>query len=290
MNKPKKLKIGLVQMKVTDDISVNMEKTVKAIETAAKKGAKIVCLQELFRTRYFPQEKNDKSAKNLAETTHGETTKELSKIAKKLGIVIIAPIFEKTLEGKYFNSAVVINEKGKLLKTYRKNHIPFDELFWEKNYFEEGNFGYQVYKTRFANFSVLICYDQWFPEAARICAMKGAEIIFYPTAIGNIKNYKAPEGDWHEAWETIQRSHAIANGIHVAAVNRVGKEGKLKFWGSSFVSDSFGKVLKRASSEKEEILVVEIDLSKNKLVQEGWEFFKNRRPDTYQQISKMTNL
>lgn len=278
-----KVTIGLVQSSVSEDIAANVEKTVERVHDAATKGAKIVCLQELYRTTYFPREER-KDVTKLAETIPGDSTKVFSTIAKERGIVIIVPVFERSQEGNYYNSAVVIDADGKLLDTYRKVHVPHDPLFYEKNYFKAGDLGYSVYKTRYATFSVFICYDQWFPEAARSVALKGADILFYPTAIGWIKD-EPSEDDWLDAWETIQRAHAIANGVHVATVNRVGEEGGLKFWGSSFVCDSFGKVLKRASAEKEEVLVAELDLSKNKRIQEGWGFLRNRRPDTYDTLS-----
>lgn len=276
--------IGLVQTNVSEDITANMKKTIEKIKDAAKKGAKIICLQELYRTRYFPREKK-KDVTELAETIPGDSTEAFSSLAKEECIVIIAPVFEKVPGNGHYNSAVVIDADGELMDTYRKTHIPYDPFFFEKNYFKAGDLGYRVYKTRYASFSVLICYDQWFPEAARIATLRGADILFYPTAIGWIKD--CPSGDdWHDAWEIIQRSHAIANGVHVAAVNRVGEEGELRFWGSSFVCDSFGKVLKRASKENEETLVVELDLNKNKEIQEGWGFLRNRRPDTYGLLSR----
>lgn len=276
--------IGLIQTSVSEDIAANIQKTVEKIKEAAKNGAQIICLQELYRTKYFPQEEK-KDVAELAETIPGESTSVFSGLAKELCTVIIVPVFEKDAGGNYYNSAVVIDADGKLMNTYHKIHIPHDPLFYEKNYFKAGDLSYRVYKTRYASFSVLICYDQWFPEAARICTLKGADILFYPTAIGWIKYNMPPEDDWHDAWETIQRSHAIANGVHVAAVNRVGDEGELKFWGSSFVCDSFGKILKKASDDKEEALVVQLDLSKNKLIQESWGFIRNRRPDTYGLLS-----
>lgn len=255
------------------------------MEEAAKKGAQIVCLQELYRTRYFPQEEKQ-DAHKFAETIPGESTKVFSGLAKKHKIVIIVPIFEKHPNGKYYNSAVVIDANGKTLGTYHKIHVPQDPLFYEKNYFEAGDLGYKVYQTAYARIGVLICYDQWFPEAARINTLQGADIIFYSTAIGWIKDHTSADGDWHDAWKTVQRAHAIANGVHVAAVNRVGEEGELKFWGGSFVCDSFGEVLKEASSENEEVLVVTVDLSKNKRIQDGWGFLKNRRPDTYSLLTE----
>jgi agmatine deiminase len=277
--------IGLIQASVSDNIAQNMKKTVEKIEQAAQKGAQIVCLQELYRTRYFPQqEKQDVTG--LAESIPGESTKMFSELAKKHKLVIIAPLFEKAKDDKFYNSAVVIDANGELLGTYRKAHIPHDPYFYEKDYFEEGDSDYKVFETPFARISALICYDQWFPEPARICALKGAEIIFYPTAIGYVKGYTSEDGDWHDAWKTVQRAHAIGNGIHVAAVNRVGEEGELQFWGGSFVCDSFGKVLNEASATKEEVLIVKVDLSKNKRIQEGWGFLRNRRPDTYKRLLK----
>jgi agmatine deiminase len=285
--KRKIVSIGLIQTTVSDNIASNMKKTMRRIEDASRKGAQIVCLEELYRTRYFPQaQKQDVS--NLAETVPGESTRAFSALAKKNRIVIIAPIFEKASNGKYYNSAVVIDADGKILGVYRKVHIPNDPFFYEKNYFEAGETGYCVLETRYARVGVLICYDQWFPEPARINALKGAQIIFYPTAIGWIKGYTSSDGDWHDAWKTVQRAHAIANGVHVAAVNRVGEEEQLKFWGGSFVCDAFGVMLKEASYTEEETLVVKVDLAKNKRIQEGWGFLRNRRPDTYNAIVEGT--
>ena len=272
--------IGLIQTSISVDISANMQKTIEAIKQAAVRGAQIVCLQEVYRTKYFPQEeKHDVSS--LAETIPGESTKIFSDLAKEKKIVIIVPIFEKASNGKFYNTAVVIDADGKILGSYRKVHVPQDPLFYEKNYFEAGDTGYLVAKTRYGCIGVLICYDQWFPEPARINTLMGAEIIFYPTAIGYIKDHTSADGDWHEAWKTVQRAHAIANGVHIAAVNRVGGEGELEFWGGSFVCDSFGVVLAEASARKEEVLIVTVDLSKNKKVRDGWGFLRNRRPDTY---------
>jgi len=283
--KRKIVSIGLIQTTVSDDIAANMKKTIERIEEASRKGAQIVCLQELYRTKYFPQEKKQDVSK-LAETIPGESTRAFSELAKKKKIVIIAPLFEKASNGKYYNLAAIIDANGKILGSYRKVHIPNDQFFHEKNYFEQGDQGYCVHKTQYARVGVLICYDQWFPEPARINALKGAEIIFYPTAIGWIKGYTSSDGDWHDAWKTVQRAHAIANGVHVAAVNRVGEEGQLKFWGGSFVCDSFGKVLGEASDTNEETLVVKVNLSKNKQIQEGWGFLRNRRPDTYNSLTE----
>lgn len=280
----KTVTVGLIQAICSENVEENMKKTAEKIEQAAKLGAQIVCLQELYRTRYFPQKENQ-DASGLAETIPGESTKLFSRLAKGHKIVIIAPLFEKSKEGKFYNTAVVIGCEGEIMGSYRKAHIPYDPYFYEKNYFEAGDSDYKVFNTSFARIGVLICYDQWFPEPARINALQGAEIIFYPTAIGYVKGHTSEDGDWHDAWKTVQRAHAIANGIHVAAVNRVGEEGELDFWGGSFVCDSFGKVVAEASTTKEEVLITTVDLSKNKKIQEGWGFLRNRRPDTYSQLT-----
>ncbi|MCP3677663.1 MAG: carbon-nitrogen hydrolase, partial [Deltaproteobacteria bacterium] len=239
-----------------------------------------VCLQELFRTIYFPQYESFDCA-GLAESIPGESTTIFAEVARELGIVIIVPLFERDQSGDYFNSAAVIDVDGRLAGIYRKVHIPFDPLFYEKNYFKEGDGGFSVYDTKYGKVGLLICYDQWFPEAARCLTLMGADIIFYPTAIGNIEGHNPPEGDWHDTWETVQRGHAIANGIHIAAVNRVGREGRLSFWGGSFISDAFGNVIGRASRDEEEVLIVRADLSMNGRIREEWGFLRNRRPDAY---------
>ena len=281
----KKVIIGLVQTSVSEDLDFNLNNSIERTREAANRGAQIICLQELYRTRYFPQS-DQLDASMFAETIPGKSTEAFGLLAKELQIVIIVPVYEKDDIG-YYNSVAVIDADGSLLPTYRKIHIPQDPLFYEKNYFTAGE-EIQVYQTKYARFSVLICYDQWFPEAARVAALRGAEIIFYPTAIGWIKGEEDPaEGDWHDAWETIQRSHAIANSVYVAAVNRVGREGDLLFWGSSFVCDSFGKVLARASRSNEEVLVAKLDLAKNEMIREGWGFFCNRRPDAYWPLIEM---
>ncbi len=274
--------IGLIQSKVSDDTDANLQKTMKMVEAAAKKGAQIICLEELFRSPYFPQRQGENKNK-YAETVPGKTTETMSALAKKLGVVIIASIYEKTKNKKYSNIAAVFNEQGKMLGKYYKTHIPHDPGFYEKDYFEAGKSGYTIFKTKLATFAVLICYDQWFPEAARAARLNGAEIIFYPTGIGDIIGYKHPD-NWHESWETIQRSHAIANSVVVAVVNRVGVEGRTKFWGQSFITDAWGKILKKASKDKDEILVQKVDLEYNKFLSEGWGFLRNRRPDTYKSL------
>jgi len=285
------VRVAGIQARATPDIAANLANAERLVRQAARKGAQIICLPELYRTIYFPQyEKQDVS--RFAETIPGESTRAFRQLAKELGVVLIVPLFERAERGRtgrngsstrYYNSAVVIDQTGKLLPTYRKLHLPQDPLFYEQDYFARGNSGYRVYKTPFASFAVLICYDQWFPEAARMATLAGAEIIFYPTAIGRIVGYTSPDGDWHDAWETVMRGHAIANGVHVVAVNRVGREDRLRFWGQSFACDSFGKILKRASATKEEVLVAKLDLSHNRRIREGWGFFRNRRPDTYRE-------
>jgi len=280
----RKLRIGLIQMSMEADKQANHAKAERLVRQAAARGADIVCLPELFDTLYFPQAKKDEAAFALAKAIPGPTTRLLAGLAKELGIVLIAPIYERHGK-KFYNSIAVIDERGKLLGTYRKMHLPHDPLFWEQHYFEHGDLGFKVFKTRKAKIAPLICFDQWFPEAARIAALKGAEIIFYPTAIGRIKGYKEPD-DWLGAWTCIQRAHAIANNVHVAAVNRTGNEGRLSFWGHSFVSDPFGRVLANAGPKKDAALVVEIDLDENQRVREGWGFFRNRRPRDYVELKE----
>ncbi len=274
----KSITIGLVQTTVSADIQKNVQKTISFIEKAAKKGATIIALQELFQTPYFPQWEG-KNKDDYAETLQEFTVTSMQETAKRLNISLIVPFYEKHAD-KYYNTAVAIDKKGKIIGQYHKIHIPHDPGFYEKEYFEHGQLGYKTFTIDGVHVAVLICYDQWFPEAARMARLSGAEIIFYPTAIGNIVNYKA-EGDWHDAWETVQRGHAISNSLYVAAINRVGTEGKVKFYGQSFVSDPFGKVLKRASSDKEEVIVAKLDLERNDFYSEGWGFLRNRRPDTY---------
>ncbi len=286
--KKKIVTIGLVQSKVSADIPANVVKTVKMIRQAAKRGAQIICLQELFQTPYFPRRRGEKKNK-YAETIPGYTTKIMSALARELGVVIIVPIFEKAKNGKYYNTAVVMSEKGKMLGKYHKVHIPHDPGFYEKDYFEHGESGYKIFKTKFGTFAVLICYDQWFPEAARAVHLAGAEIIFYPTAIADILGYVPKEGHWQNAWGTVMRGHAIANSVVVAAVNRTGREGKSQFWGQSFISDAFGKVIKRASKNKEEILIMKVDLAMNKFISDGWGFMRNRRADTYKILLNKKN-
>jgi agmatine deiminase len=278
------VRIGLVQTSVSNDVAKNIKKTMSRIRDAAKRGARVICLQELYRTKYFPLDER-KDVAHLAETIPGESTEALSRLAAKLNVVIVAPVFELDTDGKFYNSAAVIDADGAIAGVYRKIHIPHDPFFYEQSYFEHGNQGYRVFKTRYLNFAVLICYDQWFPEAARVVALEGADLIFYPTAIGYLKGDPLPHSDWLNAWITIQRAHAIANFVQVAVVNRVGVEGPIKFWGASFVADAFGKILKKANDE-EAVLVVDVDISQNARIREGWRFNKNRRPDTYGRITE----
>ena len=276
------VRVALIQTSVSTDLEANITKTIRRIREAARKGARVICLQELFRTRYFPvEEKVD--ASHFAETVPGQSTTVLSALAKELELVIIVPIFEASNDGRYFNTAVVIDADGTILGIYRKLHIPHDPFFYEKSYFEEGDLGYKVFQTRYLRLAVLICYDQWFPEAARAASLTGAEVLFYPTAIGYLRNDPLPYTDWLNAWITIQRGHAIANAVHVAAVNRIGTEGEVTFWGNSFVCNAFGKFLKKAGT-KEQILVADLDISQNARIREGWRFSKNRRPDTYSSL------
>jgi agmatine deiminase len=279
------VRIGLVQNKVSVDIADNLSRSLALAREAAFQGARIICLQELFRTPYFPQDECI-DATAYAESIPGESTREFSKFARSCDVSVIVPLFEKGMDGRYYNSAVVIDNTGTILPPYRKVHIPHDPLFYEQNYFEAGD-NYRVFTCGSLKIGVLICYDQWFPEAARAVTLMGADIIFYPTAIGWIRGLEEPlEGDWRVAWETVQRGHAIANGVYVAAVNRCGTEGDLIFWGSSFVSDSFGNVLARAGSDDDEVVIVDISPDKNEMVREGWGFLRNRRPDTYDILTR----
>ncbi|MCK9579830.1 MAG: agmatine deiminase family protein [Methanoregula sp.] len=276
--------IGLLQMEVTNNREDMLAKARAGVIEAAKAGARIVCLPELYRTQYFPRHPSG-DASSCAETVPGESTGVFSAIAREHGIVIIVPLFEKAPGGRFHNTAVVIDADGSLMPPYRKIHIPQDPGFYEKGCFYPGD-TYHVYETRQGKIAVLICFDQWFPEAARCVALEGADIIFYPTAIGHPRDTEPDEGSWHDAWELIQRSHAIANCVHVAAVNRVGREGTTRFFGGSFVCDAFGKILAKAG-DSEKMLVAELDLSMNRAVQDSWGFFRNRRPDTYGRIGQL---
>ena len=278
------VRIGLVQMACDNDPEKNLRKAIAQVKVASAEGAKIVCLQELYRTPYFCRTEDSKNF-DLAETIPGPSTAAFSKLAKLSKTVIIAPLFEKRASGIYHNTAVVIDADGKLLGKYRKMHIPDDPGFYEKFYFVPGDLGFRVFETSYAKIGVLICWDQWFPEAARLTALEGAEILFYPTAIGWKPGEPEETRSYHLAWETVQRSHAIANGVYVASTNRVGREGELKFWGSSFVADPFGHLIYRASNHREEIILADCDLSKIEKTRREWPFLRDRRIDSYQNIT-----
>jgi N-carbamoylputrescine amidase len=282
------VKVGLVQMTCSADVNANKQKAIEKIKDAAKQGANVICLQELFTSLYFCDVEAYENFK-LAETIPGKTTDELSLLAKDLGVVIIASLFEKRAEGLYHNTTAVLDADGTYLGKYRKMHIPDDPAFYEKFYFTPGDLGYKVFKTKFATIGVLICWDQWYPEAARITSLMGAEILFYPTAIGwATAQDEATNTEQYNAWQTIQRSHAIANGVPVISVNRVGLEqdGLMKFWGGSFVSNPFGTLLYKASHDQEEIAVVDIDTEKSDSYRTHWPFLRDRRIDSYQPITQ----
>lgn len=292
MQIPKKFTVGLVQMSVTTDSGENLKKAVSKIEEAARSGARVVCLPELFRSRYFCQ-KEDIKYFDLAEPVPGQTTEALSKTAVRMGIVIIAPIFEHRASGVYHNSAAVIDTDGKIAGLYRKMHIPDDPSYYEKFYFTPGDLGFNAFNTHAGRIGTLICWDQWYPEAARLTALCGAVVLFYPTAIGWHPHEKKTHGKaQHDAWRTVQRGHAIANGIYVAAVNRVGYERPadggegIEFWGSSFIADPHGIVIAEASVDREEILLSEVDLNRIEEVRRNWPFLRDRRIDAYAGINR----
>ena len=265
-----------------------MQKAIAGIRQAAAQGAQIVCLQELFTSLYFC-DVEDHDNFQLAEPIPGPSTEALQPLAKELNVVIIASLFEKRAEGLYHNTTAVIDADGSYLGKYRKMHIPDDPAYYEKFYFTPGDLGYKVWKTKYATIGVLICWDQWYPEAARITALMGAEILFYPTAIGWATSQEETTNvEQYNAWQTIQRSHAIANGVHVVSVNRVGfeQDGAMKFWGGSFVSNPFGTLLSKASHDNEEVVVTEIDLDKTDSYRTHWPFLRDRRIDSYGEIVK----
>lgn len=281
-----KVKVGLVQLSCTKDKEYNIQKTIESIRKAAQKGANIVCLQELFSSLYFCDVEDYENFK-LAEPIPGKTTSMLEEIAKELGIVIIASMFEKRAHGLYFNTTAVIDADGIYLGKYRKMHIPDDPGYYEKFYFTPGDTGYMTFNTKFGRIGVLICWDQWYPEAARITSLMGSEILFYPTAIGWAKSQdNETNTEQYNAWQTIQRSHAIANGVHVVSVNRTGEEGEMQFWGGSFVSNPFGTIMYQAPHLEEDINVIEIDLEKTDHYRTHWPYLRDRRIDSYQPITK----
>jgi N-carbamoylputrescine amidase len=276
--------LGLIQMSCSRAPEANLEKVLPRIELAASKGAQIVCLQELFRSQYFCQSEDQRNFR-LAETIPGPSTEALGGLAREREIVIVASVFEKRSAGLYHNTAVVIDADGTIAGKYRKMHIPDDPLYYEKFYFTPGDLGFPSFQTRYAKVGALVCWDQWFPEGARLASLAGAQILFYPTAIGWIPNEpRAVALNQRSAWELIQRAHAVANGVYVASVNRVGREGKIKFWGSSFVAGPLGEVLAHASAEREEILIARCDLRKIDETRQSWPFLRDRRIDAYQPL------
>jgi N-carbamoylputrescine amidase len=286
---PNAFTLGLVQMHCDADPSANLDRALSAIHRAGRNGAEIVCLQELFRSPYFCQ-RQDPAVFDLAEPIPGPTTERLAAAARETETVVVASLFERRAPGVYHNTAAVFDADGSLAGLYRKMHIPDDPLYFEKYYFTPGDLGFRSFETRYARVGVLVCWDQWFPEAARLTALRGAEVLLYPTAIGwhpaEKEEYGAAQ---REAWEMMQRSHAIANGVFVAAVNRVGHEGPanggLEFWGSSFVSDPFGVVLGSASEAGEEVLVVPCERGRLEEVRRNWPFFRDRRVDAYKDLT-----
>ena len=282
-----KFTIGLVQMRMGEDANKNLTHAMEMIENAAKQGVQVICLPELFRTPYFCQ--TEEAAKfDLAEDLNGETSKKLSELAKNLGVVVIASLFEKRALGLYHNTTITLDANGEQAGIYRKMHIPDDPQFYEKYYFTQGDLGFSACDTKFGKIGTLICWDQWYPEAARLTAMQGASVLCYPTAIGWQTHEKAGLGAAQaDAWETIQRSHAIANGVFVASCNRIGKEGDengLEFWGNSFIADPFGRIIAKASSDKEEIITAICDPKLIEETRRDWPFFRDRRIDAYGDI------
>lgn len=289
-SQPQGFTVGLVQMRCGADPDANLENAVSKIRQAAQQGAQIICLPELFRAQYFCQ-KEDPDLFDLAEPIPGPSTERLGQVAAETKTVIVASLFERRLAGVYHNTAAVLDADGSLLGIYRKMHIPDDPLYYEKFYFTPGDTGFRTFDTHHGRIGVLVCWDQWFPEGARLTALRGADILFYPTAIGWHPREKAEFGTrQHQAWELMQRSHAVANGVYVAAVNRVGHEGSadagLEFWGASFLSDPFGALSERGSHTEEQILIGHCDLRHLEEVRRNWPFLRDRRIDAYQDLTQ----
>lgn len=286
----KNVSFALIQLSCDEDQSKNAVKTFSAIREAASKGAQVICLQELFQSVYFCYEENP-SFFDLAETIPGPLTNQLGDLAKELGVVIVASMFEKRAAGIFHNTTAVLDADGRYLGKYRKMHIPDDPGYYEKYYFTPGDLGYLVFDTHFAKIGVLICWDQWYPEAARLTALKGAEVLVYPTAIGWDLEEKNNEinREQYQAWQTIQRSHSVANGIPVVSVNRVGVEHGQQFWGGSFVSNAFGRVIFQASHDQEEVAIVAVDVDSSEYYRKTWPFFRDRRIDSYGDITNRFN-
>jgi N-carbamoylputrescine amidase len=287
------IKIGLLQTSVLPNPDANLKKTVALIERAAKKGAQIICTQELYRSQYFCQSEDHANFKQ-AEKIPGPSTDAFQKLAKKHKVVIVASLFERRASGVYHNTAAIIDADGSLLGIYRKMHIPDDPLYYEKFYFTPGDLGFKAWQTRYGKIGVLICWDQWYPEAARLTAMQGAEILFYPTAIGWHPSEKQKYGiKQHGAWETIQRAHGVANGCFVAVANRVGHEvlkgvggDGIEFWGQSFIAGTSGEIIAKAASDKEEILIAPVDLASVDVTRTHWPFLRDRRIDAYGDLTR----
>jgi N-carbamoylputrescine amidase len=289
---PQRFRVGLVQMAMSKEPAENTRRAVELVREAAGLGAQVVCLPELYRSPYFCQ-KEDADLFDLAEPVPGPSTEALGRAAKEAGVAVVAPIFERRAPGLYHNSAVMLDERGEVAGLYRKMHIPDDPLFYEKFYFTPGDLGFQAFDVGAGRIGTLICWDQWYPEGARLTALRGASVLFYPTAIGWHVHEKEQYGDQQRsAWQTIQRAHAIANGVYVAVVNRVGHEvppeggAGLQFWGSSFLCDPFGVVLAQASEDRPEILVGEVDLQRIEEVRRNWPFLRDRRIDAYEGIER----
>ena len=281
------VRVGLIQLTAEDTPAANVRKTIPRIEEAAAKGAQIIGLQEMFTTKYFCITQDPRNF-DLAEPIEtGPSVTALAQVAKRLGVVIVAPLFEARGSEVYHNTAAVIDADGTVLGKYRKMHIPQDPGFEEKFYFTPGDLGFRSWQTAHGKIGVLICWDQWYPEAARLTALAGADILFYPTAIGWLPEEKAAFGRaQHNAWETVQRGHGVANGCYIAATNRVGTEGRTQFWGQSFVSDPYGEIVARASSDREEVLVADCDLAKQREFRRIWPFFRDRRIDAYGDLTR----
>jgi N-carbamoylputrescine amidase len=297
MTKEHKFSIALVQMRMGADPEANFASAIGHIREAAKLGAQVVCLPELFRTQYFCQ-REELALFDLSEEIPGPSTQKLAEVAREAGVAVVASLFERRAPGLYHNTAVTLNSDGKIAGVYRKMHIPDDPLYYEKYYFTPGDLGFQAVDTAFGRIGTLVCWDQWYPEGARLTALQGAEVLFYPTAIGWHPAEKDEFGAaQYDAWRTIQRAHAIANGVYVAAVNRVGVEHGdvlgnraagpgLEFWGGSFIADPFGRVIAKASHEDEEILLAEVDLKLIEETRRNWPFLRDRRVDAYAPISQ----
>jgi N-carbamoylputrescine amidase len=287
---PDTVTLGLVQMRCQADVEANLETAVARVRQAAQAGAQVVCLPELFRSPYFCQ-RQDPRLFDLAEPIPGPSGECLARVARETGTVVVGSLFERRAAGVYHNTAVLFDADGSLAGMYRKMHIPDDPLYFEKYYFTPGDLGFRAFDTRFGRVGMLVCWDQWYPEAARLTALQGAQVLLYPTAIGWHPSEKAEHGTaQHQAWELIQRSHAVANGVYVAAVNRVGHEGPadggLEFWGASFVSDPIGIVLRRAPHEAEDVVLATCDLRRLEVVRRNWPFLRDRRIDAYEGITR----